>query len=173
MSQEDPSRANGAQQIANCPQHELQDRLLRALADLDNYRKRAKREIDEAARAGRESLLRELLPAFDNFERALQHSNAGDALATGLRIIEGQLLDALGRFGVIRFNAHGEPFDPARHEAIDHVETSALTPGTVAQVFSSGYLSGTRLVRPAVVSVAKSPLATARSSKTSGAGGPR
>jgi molecular chaperone GrpE len=136
---------------------ELHERLLRTAADFENYKKRAKKEMDDAATRGREQLLKELLPALDNLERALKHAPAGDPLAIGVQQTEKQLLQALEKFGVTRFSSVGKPFDPSMHDAIQQVETSEQPPGTVAQEFASGYMLGQRLLRPAMVAVAKAP----------------
>ena len=136
---------------------ELHDRLLRTAAEFENFKKRVKKEADEAATRGREQLLKELLPAMDNLERALKHAPPGDPLAVGVQQTEKQLLQALEKFGVVRFSAVGKPFDPSLHDAIQQVETSEHAPGTVAQEFASGYMLGARLLRPAMVAVAKPP----------------
>ncbi len=136
---------------------ELHDRLLRTAAEFENYKKRTKKEIDDAATRGREQLLKELLPALDNLERALKHAPPGDPLAVGVQQTEKQLLQALEKFGVTRFSSVGKPFDPALHDAIQQVETNEQPPGTVAQEFASGYMLGPRLLRPAMVAVAKAP----------------
>jgi molecular chaperone GrpE len=139
---------------------QLHDRLLRTAAELDNYRKRALREIEDATRNGRDTILRELLPVFDNVERAIAHApTTDDPLARGVRLIDEQLLGALRKFGIARFTAAGEAFDPARHEAIEQVQVPELAPGTVARVFASGYADGLRLLRPALVAVAALPAA--------------
>jgi molecular chaperone GrpE len=140
---------------------DLHDRLLRTAAEFDNWKKRAKKESDEAQARGREGLLKELLPVLDNLERALKHAPEGDPLAAGVRLVEKQLLQALERFSVTRFSALGQPFDPALHEAIQQVETEKVAPGAVAEEFASGYMQGTRLLRPAMVAVAKPPGPTA------------
>lgn len=136
---------------------ELHDRLLRLAADFENYKKRTKKEIDDAATRGREQLLKELLPSLDNLERALKHAPAGDPLAVGVQQTEKQLLQALEKFGVVRFSSVGKPFDPSIHDAIQQVETTEHAPGTVAQEFASGYMLGQRLLRAAMVAVAKAP----------------
>ncbi|HEX8953304.1 MAG TPA: nucleotide exchange factor GrpE [Polyangia bacterium] len=136
---------------------ELHDRLLRTAADFENFKKRTKKEADEASIRGREQLLKELLPALDNLERALKHAPAGDPLAVGVQQTEKQLLQALEKFGVVRFAAVGKPFDPSLHDAIQQVETNEYPPGTVAQEFASGYMLGPRLLRAALVAVAKAP----------------
>lgn len=136
---------------------ELHDRLLRTAADFENAKKRAKKEVDEAQQRGREQLIKELLPVLDNLERALQHAAEKDPLAQGVRMVEKLLLAALEKFGVTRFSALGQPFDPSLHDAIQQVETTEVAPGLVAQQFALGYLSGGRLLRAAMVAVAKAP----------------
>ena len=136
---------------------ELHDRLLRTAAEFENFKRRAKKEVDDAATRGREQLLKELLPALDNLERALKHASANDPLAIGVQQTEKQLLQALEKFGVVRFSSVGKPFDPSVHDAIQQQETSEHPPGTVASEFASGYMIGQRLLRPAMVAVAKPP----------------
>jgi len=141
---------------------ELKDRLLRTAADFENFKKRTKREMDEAQTRGREGVLKEILPVLDNLERALQHAAEKDPLAVGVRMVEKQLLGALEKFGISRFSAVGQPFDPTMHDAIQQVETAEMPPGTVAMEFAKGYKAGDRLVRPAMVAVAKAPAASAQ-----------
>jgi molecular chaperone GrpE len=136
---------------------DLHDRLLRTAAEFENFKKRTKKEADEASTRGREQLLKELLPAIDNLERALKHAAPGDPLAVGVQQTEKLLLQALEKFGVTRFTSVGKPFDPSIHDAIQQVETSDHPPGSVAQEFASGYMIGPRLLRPAMVAVAKAP----------------
>jgi molecular chaperone GrpE len=136
---------------------ELHDRLLRTAAEFDNWKKRAKKEVDDAQSRGRETLLKELLPVFDNLERALKHAAADDPLATGVQMVEKQLMSVLDKVGVTRFSAVGQPFDPTIHDAIQQVETDEFPAGIVAVEFASGYRAGNRLIRPAMVGVAKAP----------------
>jgi molecular chaperone GrpE len=157
-----PPQAAGNGQAPSVEQLEqerrdLHDRLLRTAADFENFKRRSKKEIDDAATRGREQLLKELLPAMDNLERALKHAPPGDPLAVGVQQTEKQLLQALEKFGVVRFASLGKPFDPTVHDAIQQMETSEHPPGTVANEFASGYMLGTRLLRPAMVAVAKAP----------------
>jgi molecular chaperone GrpE len=144
-------RASIAEQNAK----ELHDRLLRTAADFENFKKRTKKEVDEAAQKGREQLLKEVLPVIDNLERAIKHAAGDDPLAQGVRMVEKQLLQALEKFGVTRFSALGQPFDPNMHDAIQQIETDEHVAGTVAQEYASGYLSNGKLLRPAMVAVAK------------------
>ena len=139
---------------------ELHDRLLRNAADFENFKKRSKKEIDDGMAKGREQILKEVLPVIDNLERALKHAPGDDPLAQGVRMVEKQLLQALEKFGVTRFSALGQPFDPNMHDAIQQVETNDTAPGTVAQEYSSGYMMSGKLLRPAMVAVAKKPEAS-------------
>ena len=138
----------------------LREQLLRTAADFDNHRKRVRRETDDAERRAREDLLRDLLPVFDNLERATQHAGqASDvkSLADGISMVLRLFQDTLGRMGIERIQAVGEPFDPALHEAVQQMETTAHPPGSVAAEVQAGYRLGDRLVRPAMVVVAKPP----------------
>ncbi len=144
-------------QLAQQAQDELKDRLLRTAAEFENYKKRTKKEVEDATARGRESLLKEVFPVLDNLERALQHAQEKDPLAVGVRMVEKQLLGALEKFGITRFTAVGTPFDPSMHDAIQQVETTDVAPGSVAMEFAKGYMSGGRLLRPAMVAVAKAP----------------
>ncbi|MDI1479901.1 nucleotide exchange factor GrpE [Polyangium sp. y55x31] len=136
------------------------DQLLRTAADFDNFRKRSRREVDDAQRRGRESTVKELLPVFDNFERALQHAEGSadaKAVAEGLRMVLKQFLDTLEKMGIQRVVAVGQPFDPAQHEAIQHLESPEHPAGVVLYEVQPGYRMGDYLVRPAMVVVSKGP----------------
>jgi molecular chaperone GrpE len=137
---------------------EEHERLLRTAADLDNYKKRAARERDEITRYGNERLVKEVLPALDNLERALAAA-AGreDPLADGVRMTRRLLEESLGRFGVKGFSAKGQLFDPRLHEALMTVETADAAPGTVVEEQQRGYFLHERLIRPAAVLVAAAP----------------
>src|SRR5271154_3715554 len=112
----------------------LKDAWLRSAADFDNFRKRTRRELDEARRASREEVLRALLPVFDNLDRAIQSSvRSSDvkAMVDGLSMVHRQFVDALGREGITRVPTVGQSFDPSIHEAIQQVDTDEHPPGTV------------------------------------------
>ena len=139
----------------------VRDQLLRTAADYDNFRKRTRREVDDAQKRGREDLLRELLPVFDNLERAVVHAGqASDAkaVADGVGMVLKQFVDTLGRVGITRLTVVGTPFDPTQHEAIQQIETDEHPPGTVIAEVQPGYLLGERLLRAAMVVVAKPSL---------------
>ncbi len=130
------------------------DNYLRAVADLDNYRKRARREKDEIAQFTREQVITALLPALDNLERALDHSPTGTPLHDGLLQVQKQFERALGEFGLVEIIARpGDPFDPNHHEAISHVPDPAHPEHAVIQQTQSGYRLGDKLLRPARVVV--------------------
>jgi molecular chaperone GrpE len=142
---------------------DTKDRLLRERADLENYKKRIAREKGETLRYGSEALLREILPAIDNLDRALDHARGvpdDAALVEGIELVRRGLLETLERHGVRPVAAHGAPFDPAVHEAISHVE-SEHPPNTVVDELQRGYAFHDRLLRPALVTVGKGPVAPA------------
>jgi len=138
----------------------LKDQLLRLAADFDNFKKRSRRELEDVRKMAREDVLRELLPVFDNLERATAHAaQATDvtALSEGIGMVMRQFQDTLGKLGVERIQAVGAPFDPAVHEAVQHLETAEHPPGSVAVELQAGYRAGDRVLRPAMVVVAKPP----------------
>lgn len=140
---------------------DLHDRFLRLAAEFENWKKRARRDQDEAATRGREAFLKDLLPALDNLERAVKAAPEKDQVAIGVRLVEKQILTALEKFEVKRFSALGHPFDPNLHEAIQQVESTDVAAGSVAAEFAHGYMIGARLLRAAMVAVAKAPSAAA------------
>ncbi|HJQ98648.1 MAG TPA: nucleotide exchange factor GrpE [Candidatus Polarisedimenticolaceae bacterium] len=136
------------------------DRWLRERADLENVKKRAARERTETVKFANEQVLRDLLPIVDNLERALQHARGGgdgEPLIEGVALILKSILDVLDRHGVRRIEAEGTPFDPAHHEAMAHVESAEHEPNVVVAEHQPGYRLNDRLLRPALVSVAKPP----------------
>jgi molecular chaperone GrpE len=138
------------------------ERTLRAMADLDNARKRAQREREEVVRYGLERALKELLPVVDNLDRALDlgdRTGKWDALAEGVRMTRKLLEDTLARQGLKAFSARGKPFDPHLHEAMGHEEREDLPPNTVSTEVLRGFTLHDRLVRPALVMVARPPAA--------------
>jgi molecular chaperone GrpE len=137
---------------------ELKDKYLRAMAEAENVRKRARQQSEETARIQRENLLRDLLPLVDNLERALEAARGGGngkSIVEGVELVLRGALDFLKAHGVVAVNAVGQPFNPQHHEAVDHVETGEHPPNTVVNEFHRGYLIGERMLRPARVSVAR------------------
>jgi molecular chaperone GrpE len=142
---------------------QLYEQLLRTAADLENFKKRAAREKQEAIKFANESLLEKLLPILDNFEMALTAAGAQntsvDALRSGVQMIAQQLKTALTEAGLQEIDAAGKPFDPNFHEAISQQESTHAPEGTVVQQTRKGYRLRERLLRPASVVVAKKPAA--------------
>lgn len=133
-------------------------RYLRAVADLDNFRKRATRDREEAIKYANEKLLSRLIPVLDSFEMALASlEEAPPAVRDGVRMIYNQLLAALKESGLEPIDAAGQAFDPSLHEAVSMQETAEVPDGHVAQQLRKGYRLNGRLIRPASVVVARAP----------------
>lgn len=138
----------------------LRDQLLRTAADYDNFRKRSRREVDESQRRGRESAIKDLLPVFDNLERAGSHAEGAPdvkSVADGLRMVLRQFKDTLEKMGVKRVETVGTPFDPAFHEAIQHLPSTEFPSGVILAEVQAGYAIGDHLIRAAMVVVSKGP----------------
>ena len=137
----------------------LQDRLLRTAAEFDNYRKRMDRERRELSEFAASDVLLELLPIIDNFERALQAQSGPDAdgFRKGVELIHKQMLDLLRKRGATPIDAVGTDFDPRFHQAVIHEPSAQHREGEVMQELQRGYMLGERLLRPAMVKVAKRP----------------
>lgn len=139
---------------------EAQDRALRAQAELENVRKRARREIVEERRYAATPLIRDLLTVADNVDRAIAAAEQTDqnaGLLEGFRMVADQLHNSLEKHGCKKIAADGEPFDPHLHEAIYQQPSADLAPGTVMQVALNGYQLHDRVVRPAQVIVSAAP----------------
>jgi len=140
---------------------ELQDKYLRLYAETDNFKKRMSRESAEREKYYNEGILKELLPVLDNLERAIAHAeengDSGSGLAEGVKMVKKQFTDALAKFGVREVECIGLPFDPATQQAMMQVETGEYDDGTVVEVFQKGYWLNDRILRPAMVTVAKRP----------------
>ncbi len=138
---------------------DFQDLYLRAAAETDNVRKRARRDIEVAQARGVAKLARELLPALDNLDRALAsaESEEGDEehhLTKGIRLVQQELMSALTRVGIESFSPDGEQFNPHHHEAMAQIAVEGKETGTIVQVFQAGYRYKEEVLRPARVSVA-------------------
>ena len=141
----------------------LKDRLMRALADMENMRKQNDRAVADAGRYSIAPFARDVLGLGDNITLAIAHvapeaAEADPALKSfrdGITMLERQLIAMLERHGVVRIDPAGERFDPHRHQAVLEVENAEIAPGTVADVFQQGYLIHDRVLRPAMVSVSR------------------
>jgi molecular chaperone GrpE len=136
---------------------EAHERMLRAAADLENYKKRAVREKEELQKFGNEKLLKDLLPVLDNLDRALAAAAVDDPLRAGVLLVRSSFEQVLGRYGVKGFSAVDQPFDPAVHEALLQVPTAEAAAGTVVVEHARGFTLNDRLIRPALVGVAVAP----------------
>jgi molecular chaperone GrpE len=143
---------------------DMKDRLLRTLAEMENMRKRTEREVADARVYGVSSFARDILGVADNMHRAMQalddelRAKADEslkALLDGVELTERELLNVLEKHGVKRIEPLGQKFDPNRHQAMYEVEDASVPAGSVVQVVQSGYLIGERVLRPALVAVAK------------------
>lgn len=158
----DPVEAPSELELVTAERDKLKDQLLRTMADFDNFRKRARRDAEDSLRRGREDSLRDVLPIVDNLERAVEASRGATdvaAVISGIEMVLRSFDDVAARMGVTRVDAAGERFDPTLHDAIQQVESADHPPGTVLTVVVSGYRIGERLLRPAMVVVAKAPSA--------------
>lgn len=145
------------------------DKFLRACADLENYKKRAEKEKGDLINFANERLIKEILPAVDNLERAIDHIHvpAGtkqgedesdlSAIKDGIRLVLDNLVSVLKKFGIEVVSSLGEKFDPMKHEAVSQEETTEHKPGIVIKEFHKCYYLNNRLIRPAMVVIAKTP----------------
>jgi molecular chaperone GrpE len=150
--------AYGAQEEAE----KFRDAALRAEAEMQNLRRRTEREVEHAVKYGVEKLIQSLLPVVDSLEKAIESAEQSDADSEAtLAIIEGMglcqrlFIDVMAKEGVVVIDPHGEPFDPNLHQAISMIESPEVEPNSVIAVVQKGYQLNGRLVRPAMVMVAK------------------
>jgi len=134
------------------------DKYLRAIAELDNYKKRAAKEKTEIIKYGKEDVIKDILPFVDSLDRALEHAESTTDIQSfkeGLKLIQDQLLTSLKKHGVDRIDCCGKEFDPNFHEALMQVDSEHLEENKVVNEFERGYLLNGRLLRPSKVSVCK------------------
>lgn len=160
---EAPDDNPGEQEAGDPAELELarvRDQLLRTAADFENFRRRARRDLEEAERRGREGVLREILPVVDNLERAVSATASAkdvNAVAEGVRMVLKQFEDVASKLSLERVQAVGERFDPSVHDAVQQMETAEHPPGTIVAEVVPGYRLGDRLLRAALVVVARPP----------------
>jgi molecular chaperone GrpE len=153
---ESPPEAVASQPDADLELAKLEDRWRRAVADLDNLRKRYARELDRERTTERSRVAGAWLPIVDNLERAINHADdQSDAVVEGVRSILDQALQVLDQLGYPRDAQSGVPFDPERHEVVGVVDQPDSAPGTVVEVIRPGYGKGSRQLRPAAVVVSR------------------
>lgn len=137
----------------------LKDKWLRSLADLENYKKRTKRDIDDAVHRAVQSMLGDFLPVGDNLDRAMSvaPSKPDEQIAPllkGLEMVRSDFVSALGKHGIKPIESVGKPFDPSVHDALQQMDTPDFPPGVVMMEYEKGYRRGDKLLRPARVIVA-------------------
>ena len=139
----------------------LNDKYLRLAAEFENYKRRAQRDQSDTVRYANEKLLKDLLPTVDNLERAIQCSQEqsnSEGFLEGVELTYKQFLDTLEKLGVKQVaKSVGEPFDPAKHQAVGQVESSTIAENCVVDEFQKGYFLQDRILRPAMVTVAQVP----------------
>ena len=133
---------------------EQEDKYLRLLAEYDNYRKRSQKEKENAWTSAKADTAKEFLPVFDNLERALKQETADEAYAKGVQMIMTQFKTTLEKLGIQEIPALGETFDPNLHNAVMHIDVENLGENTVAEVFQTGFQTGDKVIRHAMVKVA-------------------
>jgi len=177
---ETPEDASGAAETPDpiaqleAEKTDLKEKLLRTLADMENLRRRTEREVADARTYAVSNFARDMLNVADNFQRAIdsvpaEAREAGDpalkALVEGVELTEREMLKTLERYGVKRLDPEGQKFDPNLHQAMFEVPNPDVPSGTVVQVVQTGYVIGDRVLRPALVGVAKGgPKAVAQDS---------
>lgn len=134
---------------------DLRDQVLRKRAEFENYRKRVERDREQASIDATASVLKAIVPTVDNLDRALESKGAEDTLRQGVELTRRELLSFLERQGVTVEDPIGQPFDPQKHQALSHEAVAGRPEGTVVEVFRKGYSYRDRLLRPALVKVAK------------------
>lgn len=137
-------------------------------AEFERYKLRKDKEAAEAGQRRLEELVKEILPAIDNMDRALGAAQlpvltSAESIIEGVQLVQQQLFAALKRLGIENFDPQGEHFDPRFHEAIQMVDTACSPPGTIVRVIQRGYMVGDRLLRPALVSVVRALAEAVRS----------
>lgn len=161
--EETPSEPAELQEKLNAAEEEAKqnyEKLLRAVAEFDNYKKRVARDHEERVKYSLENLLKELLPVMDDFDRLMEHLPDADApeirgLTEGVKLLHRHFMNAMRKFHVEEVKTKGEPFNPHLHEALHQVENEEHEEGEIVSCHRKGYHLHDRLLRPALVTVAK------------------
>lgn len=159
LPEEEIARLKGDLEAKRKEAEENYNKYLRACADIENLKKRLEKEKADCVAYANEGFISELLPVIDNFERALAHANGGEetmeSLRSGVRLILDQMSSAVKKFGLEEVKSMGEKFNPSVHHAISEEEAEGAGPGTIVREFQKGYFLKGKLIRPAMVAVAK------------------
>ena len=151
--QETPAEPS-AEEAHKAALREQEDKYLRLLAEYDNYRKRSQKEKETAWTTAKADTAKEFLPVYDNLERALKQETADEAYAKGVQMIMTQFKTTLEKLGIQEIPALGETFDPNLHNAVMHIDDENLGENVVAEVFQTGFQTGDKIIRHAMVKVA-------------------
>ena len=165
---ESPEKASASQEAENsteaiCREENqiLKDQLFRLAADFDNFRKRTARQMEENRKAVLEQVLLDFVEVTDNFDRALKSAKTAEdmsSIISGIEQLSKQFFSILEKYGLKRIECErSSEFDPHKHEAVQHIETSEVPDNTVVEVCRPGYALDSKVIRPAMVSVARSP----------------
>lgn len=141
----------------------VNDKYLRLAAEFENYKRRVQRDQSDTIRFANEKLLRDMLPTLDNLERAIQsgrNQDNVDGLLEGIDLTSKHFLETLQKMGVTQVSSVGEVFDPAKHQAVGQVESSSVPENAIVEEYQKGYFLHDRILRPAMVTVAKAIPAT-------------
>lgn len=140
---------------------ELKDQLLRLAADFENFRKRTARQMEENRKSAIEQVVLDFLEVTDNFDRALKSARTAEdmnSIVSGIEQLSRQFFSILHKYGIEKIESEkASEFDPHRHEAIQHIETSEVPDNTIVEVYKPGYALNSKVIRPAMVSVARCP----------------
>jgi molecular chaperone GrpE len=154
----DPTSADSQEKQAQEELQIYQDKYIRLAAEFENYKRRAQRDQSDAIRYANESLLKSLLSTLDNLERAIQcgkDAGASGSLLEGVELTHKQFLETVEKLGVRQVSSTGSLFDPNMHQAVAQVESETAEPNMVVEEFQKGYFLHDRILRPAMVTVAK------------------
>ena len=153
-----PTSADSQEKQAQEELQIYQDKYIRLAAEFENYKRRAQRDQSDAIRYANESLLKNLLSTLDNLERAIQcgkDAGASGSLLEGVELTHKQFLETIEKLGLRQVSSAGSLFDPNMHQAVAQVESETVAPNTVVEEFQKGYFLHDRILRPAMVTVAK------------------
>lgn len=167
-ARENPEEASASSEAEKSPEIRCQeekqilmDKYFRLAADFDNFRKRTARQMEENRKAVLEQVLLDFLEVTDNFDRALKSAKTAEdmsSIVSGIEQLSRQFFSILEKYGLEKIKSEkASEFDPHRHEAVQHIETSEVPDNTIVEVYKTGYALNSKVIRPAMVSVARNP----------------
>lgn len=167
-ARENPEEASASSEAEKSPEAQCQeekqvlmDKYFRLAADFDNFRKRTARQTEENRKAVIEQVLLDFLEVTDNFDRALKSAKTAEdmsSIVSGIEQLSKQFFSILEKYGLEKIKSEkASEFDPHRHEAVQHIETSEVPDNTIVEIYKTGYALNSKVIRPAMVSVARNP----------------